>query len=281
MRLWSFQPRDFIRGDVKNTLYLYSETTGHTKLPDIQYVRDTYIDKGGQSVPVKQLPIYCIARVKEKDIHTLSLEAFLMQHEYFTKYSGIKLEEVMMIELDVPERAILVMRKSDGDETFDTHRDYAKYLRDADTVIEAVIPYIQPEWIASYKTFHYYYKFDGVEVRTTVVNEDVQPAWEDVVYLAADGGVYDKDAVGNLNKTNRRLISLVRKYGMKKPLDHFTISEVLEICCGDAVEAVLAKSNSAGIFKDKYAITTMADLEEKAESMKRFEEMFKSVGGFV
>lgn len=282
MRLWTFQSKNCLQElNSSGSFRLNKFTADKTKSPDMQYVRDTVITVNGAKQTVKQVPIYCIARVKEKNIETLSLEAFLLQWSYFVEYSKLELLESIMLELEVPEDNILVMRRSD-DETSDVKYGYVDYVRNAEEVVEAVIPYINRSWVVSIKTFHFYYRFNGFEVRTEVLNDELGPAWCETVYLANDGEVYEKDDVGNLNKANGiTLRALVRKYGMQKPRDYYTISEVLEYCCSSTALEIIDKCNAAGVFKDAHSTTTVEQVKKKNEEAEQLKQLFGSLDRFI
>lgn len=275
MRLWTFQSRDFIREIMTRDWHLYSNTHGSVNKRDEGLITTTKIARSGRLIDVYELPIYCIARVKEKDMPLLSLEAFLLQYNYFINYSRINILNGVMVELEVPDSNIILMRKS---EDIETRSNYLEFVRNAEEVVEAIISYIPIGYVVSYKTFHQSFGFTGFEVRTEVVNDILNPAWTETVYLSEDQGIYGADGVGSINKLeDMTMHELICRYGMKEAPDYYYVTEVLKTCCREEQDRIIGLCNRFGIFKDSYNQVTVEYLRQRLESSKRIDQLFESI----
>ena len=257
MRLWTFQNKkclDYILND--GIFYSNFDYVRRVKNIDEKYV----IEDGDIVVRGKQIdtaPIYCFASFgkyyRELSLYTMggcynNLSGFYR----FDLYTG----RTIMLELEVSESVILSMKNADKpfeeydpampkdtpknerwkwtricDEHLVVYSNYKKVMREAEEPMEVLLPYIKKEWVVAYREFAGEGTYGTCKVTTTVVNNNMFPAWTETVWVNGDGYFRMPNDNGKLASVGlEKSYELVDKLGMNGCPRYFTILEAINYC---------------------------------------------------
>ena len=267
MRLWTFQGLD-IYNDISalhNNIWCnYLRYARNIKDVDRDLDVNKYVLNAGVQPKLGVAPIYCFASIHGSSNGVLNVQAmFSLVNKLDGYYNlGLSSDRRFMIELEVPETEVILVRPVAKFDTSDDHYENKKrFVRSCSDDTEALLPYIKSSWIVAIRVFEYDEDAQVLEVRTHAVNHALFPLWYNTIWVAGDGNVRIKNAdnsyqVNSYNDARRYRYSL----GMVGCPRYYTLTEACYACESNTRQVLRETARERGISRVQYDDYLVGDI---------------------